>query len=116
MKNQNFVESLISALKGLGHVLRERNFIIQIIVGVFVFSFALALGLRAEDKIIILILTSFVLATEAMNSACERIMDFITVEHNKEVAHIKEILAAAVLIYSIVAVIVGFMIFGKVLL
>ena len=50
-----------------------------------------------------------------MNSACERMMNFVTREHSKEVAHIKEILAAAVLIYSLVAVIAGLLIFGKAL-
>lgn len=116
MKHQTFIGSLINAFKGLGHVLSERNFIIQVVVGFFVFSLGLAIGLPSEDKIIILIMISFVLATEAMNSACERIMDFVTREHSREVAHIKEILAAAVLIYSIVAVIVGLWIFGKAIL
>ncbi len=113
MNNNNLVRSFFSAFKGIKHALRERNFVIQIMIGIVVVSLSLALGLSQSDKIIIFILIAFVLAAEAMNSACERLLNLVTREHNAEVARIKEMLAGAVLIYSVAALIIGFWIFGN---
>lgn len=115
-KNRNIIHSFISAFKGIGHVLSERNFLIGTFAGILAFYSSIVFGLSRNEKIIILLLTGFVLATEAINSACERILNFITREHNKEVAHIKEILAGAVLIYAITAAIIGIWIFGHALI
>lgn len=116
MKNQNLLNSFFSAFRGIKHALRERNFVIQIMLGVVAMSLALALELTRDEKIIIIMLIAFVLATEALNSACERILNLVTKEHNAEVARIKEILSSAVLIYSVAALIIGIWIFGNALL
>lgn len=115
MGKQSLVKSFFSAFRGIKHTLRERNFVIQIAIGILAIALAVGLGLSREDKIIILILVAFVLATEAMNSACERMLDLITKENHPEVARIKEILAGVVLIYSVVAAVVGIWVFGNAL-
>ena len=101
---------------GIKHVLRERNFVIMIMVGIAAITLSLALGLSRNEKIIILLLVAFALSSEAMNSACERILDLLIPHHHAEVARIKEILAGSVLIYSIAALIIGIWIFGQALL
>ncbi len=113
MDNRSLTRSFFSAFKGIKHALRERNFVIQITIGIVVISLSLALGLSRDEKIIILILTAFVLAAEAMNSACERMLNLVTREHSAEVARIKETLAGAVLIYSLAALVIGLWIFGN---
>ena len=113
MYKQNLARSFWSAFQGIKHVLRERNFIIQITAAILALAFAEALNLGRSEKIIIVVLAGFVLASESMNSACERMLDFVTKEHNAEVARIKEILAGAVLIYSFTALIIGIWIFGN---
>ena len=113
---QTVAESFWSAFRGIKHVMRERNFIVQIVAAVAVIALALALNLPRNDSIIIIILIAFVLASEAMNSACEQMLDFVTKEHNHEVARIKDILAGAVLIYSATAFVIGVWIFGNALL
>ncbi len=115
MNNNNLIRSFFSAFKGIKHALRQRNFVIQIMIGVVAVALSLALGLSRSDKIIILILIAFVLATETMNSACERLLNLVTREHNAEVARVKETLAGAVLIYSVAALIIGLWIFGNAL-
>jgi diacylglycerol kinase (ATP) len=113
MFEQSLARSFGSAFRGIKHVLHERNFVIQATAGILAFVFAEVLNLGRSDKIVIVILVGFVLASEAMNSACERMLDFITKEHNDTVACIKEILAGAVLVYSFSAVIVGIWIFSS---
>ncbi len=116
MYKQSLIHSFWSAFKGLKHQLRERNFVIQILIGVLAIALSLALSLPRNDKIVVLLLVAFVLAAEAMNSACERMLNFVTKEPSPEVARIKEMLAAAVLIYSITAAVIGIWIFGNALL
>jgi diacylglycerol kinase len=110
---QNLLRSFFSAFRGIKHELRGRNFVILVTAGIMALSLSLALKLPRNDKIIIMILVAFVLASEAINSACERMLDLYTKEHNIEVARIKEILAGAVLIYSVTAFIIGIWIFGN---
>lgn len=115
MSRQPLVNSFFSAFKGIKHALRERNFVIQIMIGIVAIALSLALGLTRAEKIIVLILIVFVLASEVMNSACERILNLVTSEHNAEVARIKEMLAGSVLIYSVAALVIGLWIFGDVI-
>ncbi|MBI5220215.1 MAG: diacylglycerol kinase family protein [Candidatus Liptonbacteria bacterium] len=113
--SQSLGQSFQSALRGLRYVLRERNFVLQICAAVIAVGLSFALDLPRVDKIIILILCAFVLSAEVMNSACERILNLVTREHNPEVARVKETLAGAVLIYSLAAFIIGFWIFSHAL-
>ena len=110
MRRRTFIKSFHDAIKGIKHQLHERNFLIQTIIGVIAVLAALSLNLSESDKILVLMLAAFVLSSEAMNSACERMLDIFTEEHHPEVGKIKEILAGSVLIYSTVAFIVGLLI------
>lgn len=110
---QSLGRSFNSAWKGWRHVLTERNFVIQILVGLAAVFLSIMLDLSREDKMIVLLLCAFVLSAEAMNSACERILDLVVKEHHPEVARIKETLAGAVLIYSLVAAVIGIWIFWQ---
>ncbi|OHA06634.1 MAG: hypothetical protein A2934_01040 [Candidatus Sungbacteria bacterium RIFCSPLOWO2_01_FULL_47_10] len=112
---QSFMRSFFSAFRGIKHELRERNFVVQITIGIIAIASSLAFGLSRTDKMIILLLIAFVLACEIMNSACERMLNVVTKDHHPEVGRIKDMLAGAVLIYSTVAFVIGLWIFGSVL-
>lgn len=113
---QTLVASFRSAFRGIGHQLKERNFIIQITIGVVVCILSFILALTVVELMVIALLFAFVLSTEAVNSACERMLDFITTEQHPEVGRIKEVLAASVLINSIIAALIGILIFGNAIL
>lgn len=110
LKNRIF--SFKYAIKGLSTLLKEEHnarihFIIAcitIIVGIFC-------QLVAYEWIIIIIMISFVMAMEAINSAIENLADFISPEYQKLIGKAKDLGAAAVLITSVCAVIVGAIIF-----
>ncbi|MGB9678229.1 MAG: diacylglycerol kinase [Candidatus Ratteibacteria bacterium] len=109
-KNSSLLESFDSAFNGLFFVLKsERNFKIHIIIGTIVLILSLFFHIPFTEVLIILILISFVLVCEIINTAFE-----ILSEHIKEdgiVKIIKDIGASSVLVSSIFAFICGYLIF-----
>lgn len=104
--------SFQNAFQGIWFNLRnEPNFLIQLSVAllVVVAGFFFSLG-RAEWTMVVLAIGS-VLAAEAMNTAVEKICDRFLDAHDLHVKRIKDSAAAAVLIISIAAAIVGILVF-----
>ncbi|MDI6734458.1 MAG: diacylglycerol kinase [Patescibacteria group bacterium] len=112
-KKRSLSKSFLSAFRGLGHALSERNFLIQVIIGALTIILAFALDLNAIERIIILILIALVLGAEILNSAIETFVDVLIKEHNEAAAKVKEFMAGAVLIFSITAFVIGVWIFMK---
>ncbi len=109
---KKLVRSFKCAFAGLWYLIKyERNFkvhlaifaLVMIAAGIFKFSYF--------EFIIILIVSGMVLATEAVNSGFEIILDLIYPEHNGKSKIIKDILAGAVLVTAIIAAVVGVLIF-----
>jgi len=89
----------------------EQNLQIQSIIAFFVFFLAYYLGLNRMEWILIILLSGLVILMELANSAVERIADVLKPRINSYVKEIKDISAAAVLISSFIALIVGIMVF-----
>jgi len=115
-KKQSFVQSFKNAFWGIRYSLQGRNFVIQIIIGTAAIVFAYYLELPSIEKIIVILLVGLVLGGEMFNSAFEHILDLIEQEHNILVAKAKDIAAAAVLIFSLTAFVIGLWIFSNALL
>ncbi len=112
-KRQTLTKSFVGAFRGIGHAVAERNFLIQTAVGFSAIVLAFALNLALWEKVVIIILTALVLAAEIINSAFERLLDTVIKEHSREAARIKELMAAAVFIFSLAAFLVGLWLFGR---
>ena len=112
---QTLISSFQSAGRGLGHALNERNFAIQLVIGIMANGLAFSLGLSWIDKVVIIILTTLVLGVEMLNSAFEELLDMVVEYHHPAVGKIKELMAAAVLLFSIAAFIIGVWIFSRAL-
>lgn len=110
---QSFSKSFISAIKGVWHVLRERNFAVQFVCGITAISLSFIFRIALIEKIIIIFISAFVLVLEMINSSLERLSDVIIKEHHPGIAKVKEIAAGAVLFASIMALIIGILIFRK---
>ncbi|WP_163326310.1 diacylglycerol kinase family protein [Draconibacterium mangrovi] len=116
MKNVFIAERLHSfkrALNGLRHLWKkEINFRIHIFATITVVT-ALSwfVEITRTKWMLIIICVGIVLAAEAFNSAIERICDLISPEKNIQTKIIKDIAAAAVLIVSVMAAIIGVIIF-----
>lgn len=113
---RKFFKSFRYALQGIVIAGKERNFVIQLVIGVAAIALAVILKLSSIEKIIVVILVALVLASEAMNSAMERLLDFVSQKRIEEIREVKDLMAGAVLILSLAALVVGIWIFGNALL
>jgi len=89
----------------------EQSFQIEILVGIFVVILMFLFPTRALEKIALFIVIFAVLVIELVNSMFERIVDILKPRIHPYAQLIKDITAAAVLLSSIGAVIVGVIIF-----
>lgn len=109
---QKKIESLGYAIKGLYVAWQEEhNFRFEILWAVLAISLAFILRLSQIEFIIIIFMIGFVLATEVLNTALEELCDKFQPTHDPHIAKIKDLAAAAVLISSLAALIVGLIIF-----
>lgn len=114
MKKTALYKSFLYALKGIWYVLKsERNFQIHTIGLIINLILFYCLKVVLQDIIIILLVSCFVLVTELLNTAIEKICDFIHPNFNKRIGIIKDISAGAVFIAALFAIVVGVLIYQK---
>lgn len=106
------VRSFSFAARGFRYVLRgERNFQIEllmaglVIFGMFVFDFS------TLERIALVLCIAWVLTLELVNTAVERMMDVLQPRIHPYARIIKDVMAAAVLVSSAGAFLIGFIIF-----
>jgi len=103
-----FAKSMKYAYEGLYVVFRsQRNFRIQVFVGVTVLVVALILDLGNIEWIILIWTIATVLVSEIVNTIIETIVDLHTAEIHPKAKLAKDLSASLVLLNAIVAIIVG---------
>jgi diacylglycerol kinase (ATP) len=109
-------DSFNYAFEGLIHVLRtQRNMRVHFAAAVIVLVFALFVGVSKIELIALLISIAFVLVAEMINTAIEGAIDVATTSFDPMAKLAKDIAAGAVLLATINAVAVGYLVFsGKV--
>ena len=110
------LESFNYAIEGILHTLRtQRNMRIHLLVAVGVLAAAVALDVDRFELIALIIAIGFVLVAEMVNTAIESAVDLATTSFDPMAKLAKDIAAGAVLIASVVAVAVGYLVFsGKI--
>ncbi|TSD01994.1 MAG: diacylglycerol kinase [Parcubacteria group bacterium Athens0714_25] len=109
---RNFRKSLSHAIRGLFYVLKnERNFQIELAVAMGVLILVWYFKIKNWEAIILMLMIMWVLISELINTVMERIVDILKPKIHPYARLVKDIMAAVVLISSIVAVIVGVIIF-----
>jgi len=117
-KQQGFSNTFKNARKGMRIVLKsEVNIRVHFCVALVVLFMAFLLGFSI-NRICILILTiAMVIVTEMINSAVEFTLDaFFHNRYSKLVGMAKDIAAGAVMLASVIAIIIGVLLFGSALL
>lgn len=110
---RRLIKSFTYAIRGLAKVFREeQNLRIQIMAGFGVFVFGIWVDLARMEWVALFIVSMIVLLMEVVNSAVERITDLFKPRINTYVKEIKDIMAAAVMLSSIGAVVVGLIVLG----
>jgi diacylglycerol kinase (ATP) len=109
-------DSINYALEGIIHVLRtQRNMRIHFAVAVAVLIFAVAVNVSKTELIALLISITFVLIAEMLNTGIEAAIDIATTSFDPMAKLAKDIAAGAVLIATLNALAVGYLVFaGKV--
>jgi diacylglycerol kinase (ATP) len=108
----SLLDSFNYAFEGIIHVLRtQRNLRIHFVAAILVFGGAIALGVTRTQLIALVLAIAFVLVAEMLNTAIEGVIDVSTTSFDPNAKLAKDIAAGAVLIASITAVAVGYLVF-----
>ncbi|MBU4332230.1 diacylglycerol kinase family protein [Patescibacteria group bacterium] len=111
---KNLYKSFKHAFLGLFQVLREeQSFRIQISLAIVVIILAFYFRITAWEKIALLMVIVGVLVLELVNTIFERLSDVFKPRIHDYIKQVKDIMAAAVLIASGGALVVGVLIFWK---
>jgi diacylglycerol kinase (ATP) len=109
----SIIESFNFAIEGVVHVLRtQRNMRIHFAIAVVVLVVAVAVGVSRVELIVLLLSITFVLVAEMINTAVEGTIDAATTSFDPMAKLAKDIAAGAVLIASVNAVAVGYLVFA----
>lgn len=107
MRNQpqyHFIKNTIYAIKGLKDIIAtENSFKIELILFFISIPLLFIIDTSLTNKILLFASLGLVLLTEAMNSAIERVVDLVTLEHAELAGKAKDAGSAAVFISIIIA-------------
>ncbi len=105
-------KSFAYAFNGLAYAFKtQHNLWIHTAATAIVVAGGIILDISTPEWMMITFAIGFVISTEVVNTAIEKIVDFISPEQNKMAGLIKDIAAGAVLISSITAAIIGCLVF-----
>lgn len=117
-KQQGFSNTFKNARKGMRLVLKsEINIRVHFCLAMVALALAFLFDFSVERMCILLLTIGFVIVTEMVNSAIEYSLD--AVFHNRYsrlVGMAKDISAGAVMFASVVAIVIGVLLFGSALL
>lgn len=109
---QPFIHSVRHALQGLVYVFHsQKNFRIQLVFTAVAVLGILFFPLQDSEILAVLLVAGLVLVLELINTSVEKLIDMIEPRMHTRAQVSKDALAAAVLVASLIAVIVGMYIF-----
>jgi diacylglycerol kinase len=109
---KEFGHSFRHAFRGLKYALKyERNFQNELTVGIFVVLAMFYFEVTRAEMVALVLVVIGVLIMELLNTIMERVVDILKPRVHPYAKLIKDLMAASVLLSSILAVIVGLIIF-----
>ncbi|WP_053219133.1 diacylglycerol kinase family protein [Virgibacillus senegalensis] len=99
------------ALRGWKYAWKERNLRLQAVVAAFVLLMGVFFQLATMEWIILVFVIGLVIAMEMINTAVERLLDYLAPEFHPQAGVIKDIAAGSVLAAAVAAAIIGAIIF-----
>lgn len=92
--------------------MHDTSILLQMVIGILVLVVCLFLPLAVWEWTVILILIGSIVALEFVNSAIETVVDMVSPDYSEGAKKAKDYAAAAVLVMSITAAIIGIVIIG----
>lgn len=100
------------AFEGLFYAFTKDSSVrLQGIFGLIVILLGFFFRCTMREWLFLILAIGMVWFSEIMNSCIERCVDYISLEHNLQAKHIKDMAAGAVFIMSVLAACIGFYIF-----
>jgi len=102
LRNQpkyNFFKNTTYALKGLKDLIKnETSFKIELIITIILMPILFIIDVTIISKLLMFISLTGMLLAEAINSAIERVVDLVTLEHNEMAGRAKDVGSTVVFI------------------
>ena len=112
MRQRDIIESFNCAFEGLIYVLRtQRHMRLHVLIGTFAFLLGVYFGFSKLELVVLCTVITVVLITEMINTAAEHIVDIISTSFHPLARIVKDISAGAVLLSSVAAIIIGYLMF-----
>lgn len=105
------IKSFKYAIRGLSFLWAEANFKIHVVSLILVIILAIFFDVSSSEWMWIVVSSTLVLITEAINTVIEKTLDFIQTKHDIRIGRLKDMSAAFVLIAALNAIIVAIIIF-----
>lgn len=110
-RQHSVLQSFNYAFEGVVSVLRrERNMRVHFAIAAVVLGVALSVGVSKLELIALIMAIALVLITEMINTAIEAAVDLATNQHNPIAKLAKDVSAGAVLVSSVAALAVGYLV------
>ena len=91
----------------------ERNFQLEVFALIINLFLIVYFKLNSTDVALILLVCFLVLIAETINTAIEKICDFVEPNFNEKIGLIKDISAGAVILATLLSIIVGVLVYSK---
>tara|TARA_B100000809_G_scaffold63282_1_gene59976 strand:- start:22579 stop:22953 length:375 start_codon:yes stop_codon:yes gene_type:complete len=106
------IKSVSYALKGLVYLIKTENSIkVQLFVSALMTVLGFILNITDIEWIVQILCTALVLTAESLNTAVEKIANFIHPDYHKKIGVIKDVAAGAVAFAAIFAMLIGLIIY-----
>lgn len=110
---RKMIRSFSYAFEGMVALFRyENNARFHLIAAFGVVLLGIVLGLERFEWALVAIVVGAVWAAEAFNTAIEKLCDLVSPDYHPQIKAAKDLAAAGVMITSVVAVVVGAIVFG----
>ena len=105
---------MLYSIKGIFWMLKsERNFQLEVFALIINLFLIVYFKLNSTDVALILLVCFLVLIAETINTAIEKICDFVEPNFNKKIGLIKDIAAGAVILATLLSIITGILVYSK---
>ncbi len=109
---KRFTQSLRYAFRGLSYAIRnEKNFQNELIVAILVIIAMIYFNVTRGEAVILFVVIMAVLIMELLNTAMERVIDILKPKIHPYAKLVKDLMAASVLMMSLLTIILGLIIF-----
>lgn len=109
-----FLKSFLNAFRGIrASLVEQRNLKVQSLIAITTIGAGFYFSITAMEWCVVLLTIALVIGLEMVNTAIEDLVDLVTTEWKPLAGKVKDMAAGAVLVASILAVIIGVIIFRK---